>query len=112
MSFSHGKALMSIEDDTVLSAAAHKVVREGMSVRQTEELVNHLVWLGPVSEKEFRERQKKAQVEDPNVRAARMDLEARLGCRVKIQDKNGKGKVVIEYKCLEDFDRILEALGR
>ncbi|MGB9105232.1 MAG: chromosome partitioning protein ParB, partial [Terriglobales bacterium] len=68
------------------------------------------VWLGPVGDKESKERQKKA--EDPNVRAARMDLEQRLGCRVKIQDKNGKGKVVIEYKSLEDFDRIVEALGR
>lgn len=110
LSFSHAKSLMSLEDATVLSAAAQKVVRDGLSVRQTEELVSHLVWLGPVSEKENKERQKKA--EDPNVRAARIDLEQRLGCRVKIQDKNGKGKVVIEYKSLEDFDRILEALGR
>ncbi len=110
LSFSHAKSLMSIEDNTVLSAAAQKVMREQMSVRQTEELVNHLVWLGPVSEKEERERHK--QAEDPNVKAARMDLEARLGCRVKISDKNGKGRVVIEYKSLEDFDRILEALGR
>ena len=110
LSFSHAKSLMSLEDATVLSAAAQKVVRDGLSVRQTEELVSHLVWLGPVSEKENKERQKKA--EDPNVRAARIDLEQRLGCRVKIQDKNGTGKVVIEYKSLEDFDRILEALGR
>ncbi len=110
LSFSHAKSLMSLEDATVLSAAAQKVVRDGLSVRQTEELVSHLVWLGPVGDKESKERQKKA--EDPNVRAARMDLEQRLGCRVKIQDKNGKGKVVIEYKSLEDFDRIVEALGR
>lgn len=41
-----------------------------------------------------------------------MDLEAKLGCRVKILDKQGKGKVVIEYKSLEDFDRIVEALGK
>ena len=110
LTFSHAKSLMSLEDATVLSAAAQKVVREGLSVRQTEELVNHLVWLGPVSEKENRERHK--QAEDPNVRAARIELEQRLGCRVKIHDKNGKGKVVIEYKTLEDFDRIVEALGR
>ncbi|MGA2000475.1 MAG: ParB/RepB/Spo0J family partition protein [Terriglobales bacterium] len=110
LSFSHAKSLMSLEDATVLSAAAQKVVRDGLSVRQTEELVSHLVWLGPVSEKENKDRHKKA--EDPNVRAARIDLEQRLGCRVKIQDKNGKGRVVIEYKSLEDFDRILEALGR
>ena len=110
LSFGHAKSLMSLEDATVLSAAAQKVVRDGLSVRQTEELVSHLVWLGPVGDKESKERQQKA--EDPNVRAARMDLEQRLGCRVKIQDKNGKGKVVIEYKSLEDFDRIVEALGR
>jgi len=110
LSFSHAKSLMSLEDATVLSAAAQKVVRDGLSVRQTEELVSHLVWLGPVSEKENKDRHKKA--EDPNVRAARIDLEQRLGCRVKIQDKNGKGRVVIEYKSLEDFDRIVEALGK
>ena len=30
---------------------------------------------------------------------------------VTITDRGGKGKVVIEYKSLEDFDRIVEALG-
>jgi ParB family chromosome partitioning protein len=110
LSFGHAKELMSIEDETVMTAAAQKVIRENMSVRQTEQLVNHLVYLGPVSEKDWKERQKPP--EDPNVRAARMDMEARLGCRVKIQDKDGKGKVVIEYKSLEDFDRIVEALGK
>ena len=105
LSFGHAKELMSIDDPTVMTAAAQKVIRENMSVRQTEMLVNHLAYLGPVSEGDWKERQK--QPEDPNVRAARMELESRLGCRVKIQDKNGKGKVVIEYKSLEDFDRIV-----
>jgi hypothetical protein len=41
-----------------------------------------------------------------------IDLAARLGCRVKILDHSGKGQMVTEYKSLEDFDRILEALGR
>ena len=110
LSFGHAKELMSIDDPTVMTAAAQKVIREHMSVRQTELLVNHLVYLGPASEKEWKESKK--QAEDPNVRAARMELESRLGCRVKIQDKGGKGKVVIEYKTLEDFDRIVEALGK
>ncbi len=114
LSFGHAKELMSIDDPTVMTAAAQRVVREGMSVRQTELLVNHLVYLGPVSEKEWQERQRKLKEhnEDPNVRAARMELEQRLGCRVKIHDKSGKGRVVIEYKSLEDFDRIVEALGK
>jgi hypothetical protein len=31
--------------------------------------------------------------------------------RVQIQDRNGRGKIVLEYKSLEDFDRVLEALN-
>ena len=109
LSFSHAKELMAIDDPTVLSAAAQKVLREELSVRQTLELVNHLIYLGP---KANQKPERKAPVEDPNVRAARIEMEGRLGCRVKINDKNGKGKVVIEYKSLDDFDRIVDALGR
>ena len=37
---------------------------------------------------------------DPNVRAAQMDLERLLGVRVRIRDRKGKGKIVIEYSTL------------
>jgi ParB family chromosome partitioning protein len=107
LSFGHAKELMSLEDPVVLSAAAQKMVKEHMSVRQAELLVNELVYLGPMAGKK---QQKPPRPEDPNVRAARMELEGRLGCRVKIFDHQGRGKVVIEYKSLEDFDRIVEAL--
>jgi hypothetical protein len=30
---------------------------------------------------------------------------------VIITDKNGRGKIQFEYKSLEDFDRILDAMG-
>jgi ParB family chromosome partitioning protein len=47
---------------------------------------------------------------DPNVRAAQRDLERLLGVRVRIRDKKGKGKIVLEYATLEDFDRVMEML--
>lgn len=47
---------------------------------------------------------------DPNVRAAQMELERLLGTRVRINDRNGKGKILIEYRNLTDFDRVLELL--
>ncbi|HZR64618.1 MAG TPA: ParB/RepB/Spo0J family partition protein [Terriglobales bacterium] len=47
---------------------------------------------------------------DPNVRAAQMELERLLGTRVRINDHQGKGKIVIEYRNLSDFDRVLELL--
>jgi ParB family chromosome partitioning protein len=107
LSFGHAKELMAIEDLEILVSAAQKVMRDNLSVRATEQLVNHLIWIGSGEQpKKF------PKAEDPNVKAARIDLEARLGCRVKILDHSGKGKVVIEYKSLEDFDRIVEALGK
>jgi ParB family chromosome partitioning protein len=49
---------------------------------------------------------------DPNVRAIQRKLEETLGVRVRISDRHGKGKIVIEYGTLEDFDRVIEALGK
>jgi len=51
------------------------------------------------------------QAEDPNVREAQVLLQRALGLKVHIEDKSGKGRVIIEYSGLEDFDSILEALG-
>ena len=49
---------------------------------------------------------------DPNVRAIQRKLEETLGVRVRISDRHGKGKIVIEYGTLEDFDRVIEMLGK
>ena len=37
-------------------------------------------------------------------------LQRALGLRVRIEDKKGKGRVIIEYSGLEDFDSLLTAL--
>jgi ParB family chromosome partitioning protein len=51
-----------------------------------------------------------ARWQDPNVHAAQTELERLLGVRVRIADRKGKGKIVIEYASLEDFDRVVEML--
>jgi ParB family chromosome partitioning protein len=47
---------------------------------------------------------------DPNVREAQEKLQRALGLRVKIEDKNGRGRVIIEYARLEDFDALMEEI--
>jgi ParB family transcriptional regulator, chromosome partitioning protein len=47
---------------------------------------------------------------DPNVRAAQMEMERILGVRVRIKDRNGRGKIVIEYASVDDYDRVIEML--
>ena len=48
---------------------------------------------------------------DANVREAEQQLQRALGVRVTITDRNGQGRIVLEYTSLEDFDRIVEALS-
>ena len=78
-------------------------MEHGFSVRQTEETVTALTTPHPKVEKE--------RIVDPNVREAENHLQQALGVRVTINDRKGKGKILIEYSSLEDFDRILDALG-
>jgi ParB family chromosome partitioning protein len=77
-----------------------------MSVRQTESYVQGI--LHP--EKNSSEQKVKDPL-DPNVREARDLLQRSLGLKVTIEDKNGHGRVIIEYAKLEDFDALLERLG-
>ena len=52
------------------------------------------------------------RVVDPNVREAEDRLRRSLGLKVTIEDKKGRGKVIIEYAGVDDFDAILAALGQ
>jgi ParB family transcriptional regulator, chromosome partitioning protein len=49
---------------------------------------------------------------DPNVREVEDRLRRSLGLKVTIEDKKGRGKVIIEYAGVDDFDSILAALGQ
>ncbi len=103
LSFGHAKVLMMIEDAEALVRVALRVAEKALSVRQTEELVYSLT---QPAENAVREKKKA----DPNVRAAEQELERLLGTRVEIKDRKGKGKIVIAYSSLEEFDRIIESL--
>ncbi len=105
LTFGHARALLALEDEPSIVAAAQKVVALSMSVRQTESYVQGL--LNP----EAKERPAKVvEVRDPNVKDAEDRLRRALGLKVQIEDKRGRGRVIIEYSGVEDFDAILTAL--
>jgi ParB family transcriptional regulator, chromosome partitioning protein len=109
LSFGHGKVLMGLAGfPDHLEQAAKEVLAKQLSVRQTEELVAKL--LDP--EKQVEKPEAVTKAIDPNVREAQRSLERSLGVKVDIQDRHGKGKIILKYGSLEDFDRIVEALGK
>ena len=107
LSFGHARTLLSLESPEAILKAAQKVTALSMSVRQTESYVQGL--LNP--EKTAKGEEKEKAPLDPNVREARDLLQRALGLKVSIEDKNGRGRVIIEYSRLEDFDALLEALA-
>ncbi|HUI82716.1 MAG TPA: ParB/RepB/Spo0J family partition protein [Candidatus Binatia bacterium] len=105
LSLGHGKALMGLESPEEIERLARRINEQALSVRQTEDAVARMSQPpAPRAEKE--------RILDPNVREAEKTLERSLGVRVTINDRKGKGRILIEYSSLEDFDRIMEALGR
>jgi ParB family chromosome partitioning protein len=107
LSFGHARTLLSLDSAESITAAAQKVMALNFSVRQTESYVQGLINPEGKPKKET----KPTQPEDPNVREAQDRLQRTLGLKVHIEDKKGKGRVIIEYSGLEDFDSILTALG-
>jgi ParB family transcriptional regulator, chromosome partitioning protein len=108
LSFGHARTLLALDSAEAITAAAQKVIALSLSVRQTESYVQGLI--NPEA-KEKKESKADAQPEDPNVREAQDRIRRTLGLKVRIEDKKGKGRVIIEYSGLEDFDAILTALG-
>jgi ParB family chromosome partitioning protein len=107
LSFGHARALLALPAGQI-SKVAWKVVSLHLSVRSTEKYVQGL--LNP--EMVAKPVQLPERVVDPNVREAEDRLRRSLGLKVTIEDKKGRGKVIIEYAGVDDFDAILTALGQ
>jgi ParB family chromosome partitioning protein len=105
LSFGHAKVLMMVDDAETQRKLGKEAVELALSVRQLEEVIHEL--LHP-AEKGHRE----PRAVDPNVREAERELERALGVRVEIRDRGGKGKIILRYGSLEDYDRVLEMLNR
>jgi ParB family transcriptional regulator, chromosome partitioning protein len=107
LSFGHAKVLLAFEHAEEMEKAAQRVAGLSLSVRQTETYVQGL--LHP--EKAAKKEPKPEPPVDPNVREVQERLQRSLGLKVQIEDKNGRGRVIIEYSKLEDFDALLENLA-
>ncbi|MGA3372519.1 MAG: ParB/RepB/Spo0J family partition protein [Terracidiphilus sp.] len=106
LSFGHARALLSFDNPEEIEKAAKHVAESSLSVRQTETYVQGLLHPERAAKKE----PKPAPPIDPNVREVQERLQRALGLKVHIEDHEGRGRVIIEYAHLEDFDTLLEQL--
>src|SRR5579872_4306544 len=112
LNFAQAKELLKLDDNDRIAEAALYAVKKGMNIEQVEMLVlrmegllDRLPDMPGVKKKE--EQTGGARWVDPNVRAAQVELERLLGVRVRIRDRKGKGKIVIEYSTVDDYERVV-----
>ena len=104
ISMGHGRALINVKSSEDQLAIYEKILREKLSVRQTEELVKSL----------------KIEVTGPNetkkhlpkyIKDSLLEINSYLGHKINITiNSNGKGKISIPFHSQEDFERIKNLL--
>lgn len=102
----HARALLALTGEDQ-RAAAHKVVAQGLSVRETERLVKQL-------QAETAVVAKAAKVSvDPDIQRLEQFLSENLATQVQIKHgPKGKGQLVISYNSLDELDGVLVRLGK
>jgi ParB family chromosome partitioning protein len=102
ISAGHARAILSIESQSKALEILDLIRRNKLSVRQTEKLVQGLI--------KEQGADKKQNYIDPFLNNITEELKKVLGTQIRIIDRNGKGKIEIEYYSIDDLERIIEAL--
>ena len=101
ISAGHARALLSVKTRALQDQICQKIVKEGLSVREAEKLVNN----GGKAKRRTAKSRK-----DPDIIAVEDKLKEIYGTRVAITTNGRKGAVEISYYGRDDLNRIIELL--
>ena len=101
ISFGHARALLNEPNQLNL---AYKVIRDNMSVRQLENLLRG----AGNKDKKNKPIKNNLNLKDVNIVDYEKYLSLKLGYKVEIKDKEGKGYLLVRYKNLEQLDAIID----
>ena len=109
LSAGHARALITIEKPEII---VKKIIKDGLSVRQTEALVRKLS-LGADEETPKKEIVRRLSEKDADTRALESDLSAALGLKVSLSfDTNGQtGQLKLRYNSLDQLDDLCRKLS-
>ncbi len=106
LSAGHARALLGLEDEKYAVHLAGRAAHEGWSVRQIEDAVRDRREMGrPAASTTVH------QVRPVEIIELEKRLSDRLGAKVKINYRGGKGKVEVRFGSLEDLERIYRGLS-
>lgn len=104
LSQGHARTLLPIKDKKLQKEIADKIIKEDLSVRQTESLISSLNNKKP--------KKKKKENRNINFKPVEKQLSDIFKTKVKISSTSTKGKIEIEFYNKEDFERLLFELKK
>jgi ParB family chromosome partitioning protein len=104
LTMGHARALLGTENSTQQLAAWRSVVKKGLSVRQTEDLIRSL------KDEKKKPNAGRINSEDRHLLSLADDLSRHMGTKVMIKRRGQKGKVEIEFYSNDDLDRLIQRL--
>ena len=110
ISAGHARALLGIADLTEIEKLANRIVAEGLTVRQTEEIASGLT--SKNGQKPNTAGIKNSQTNKAQLKEIADQLGNRLDTRVSVELGKSKGKITIEFADLEDLNRIKRIINQ
>ena len=98
ISMGHAKVLSKLEDDDLIDQLATRIVRDGLSVREIENLVK---------EKDYTKKNKIVRINPPMFNIFENAMREKIGTKVKIKNN----KIEIPFDSEKDLERILEIIN-
>jgi ParB family chromosome partitioning protein len=110
LSVGHAKVILGLPGTDLQRLAAERVLKESLNVRQAEELVAHLQ---AVHERRVSgtATHKPAASKDVHVLDLEEKLKQRLGTKVTLRYRQGKGALEVKFFSDEELERLLDLLG-
>jgi ParB family chromosome partitioning protein len=111
LSTGHAKVILALVRPDEQTLAAERVLKDGLNVRQTEELVARLQRAAAVELTARPAGAKAPRDRDVHVVALETRLQERLGTKVALRYRQGKGALEIRFYSDAELERVLQLLG-
>lgn len=106
LSMGHARAILALPTDELRKKLANRALAGRLSVRDVERLVKNYLSRAEKSSKPL-------PIKPPHIIDLEGKLTGALGTRVTIEARKSghRGKIIIDFYSLDDFDRIVEKIG-
>ncbi len=111
LTMGHARSLLALPTEDAIQTTAKEIESKGLSVRQTEALVNTRKPGAKASAPVVKPKKKRGASESDAERDVRLRVQRALATKVELHQKEGAGTLTLHFANFDELDRLLEAMG-